>query len=137
MYLKFLATGVMASLLNLAASVGASALDHAGEAAVRCGPFSFAPDKNPAWEFPGTYNIKDNLISFSRTPGKAETKEEWHGLLANSGNILLVGRGESGTDGWAMEFSGFWQGAEKTTLKGKYVNVRGATGQRVCTIQLK
>ena len=106
-----------------------------GDASVKCGTFSSDP-KSLGWETPAKFSINIDQITFERTNLNIEETQRWIGVRGKSGKILLVGSGSDKRSQWVMEFSGDWRGQSKTKLQGKFTNIAGTSGSRICEISM-
>ncbi|WP_143199281.1 hypothetical protein [Bradyrhizobium sp. NAS80.1] len=101
-----------------------------------CDAWTGNREKNPAFQIDVPFTLTDAALTGERVTSSSGNKEVFKGLIADSGDILLIGRGSStnGLSKWAWEFHGKYNPKGTSTLKGGMKNTSGGVGSRKCEI---
>lgn len=101
-----------------------------------CSAYSAMPEKRPAFQTVIPFSFSNGDLVAERTIATPASKETFKGLIAPSGEALLIGRGANadGTAVWVYEFHGKFKEDGSGMLKGGLHNRIGSIGSRTCTM---
>jgi hypothetical protein len=101
-----------------------------------CSAYTGNPTKQPAFQIEVPFTLADGVLSAERTGTASSNKDIFNGVIAPSGDILLIGRGDTADKSghWVWEFHGKYNEKSASVLKGGLHSTIGAIGSRACTI---
>jgi hypothetical protein len=101
-----------------------------------CSAYTGNPTKEPAFQIEVPFMLTDGVLAAERTSTSSKNKDVFAGVIASSGDILLIGHGDTpdGSGHWVWEFRGKYNEKGATVLKGGLHSTLGAIGGRTCTI---
>lgn len=101
-----------------------------------CTAYTGNPTKEPAFQIEVPFTLTDGVLAAERTGTSSKNKDVFTGVIASSGDILLIGHGDTpdGSGHWVWEFHGRYNEKGASVLKGGLHSTLGAIGGRTCTI---
>jgi hypothetical protein len=73
-----------------------------------CSAYTGNPTKEPAFQIEVPFTLTDGVLAAERTGTSSKNKDVFTGVVASSGDILLIGHGDTpdGSGHWVWEFHG-------------------------------
>jgi hypothetical protein len=100
-----------------------------------CSAYMGIPAKQPAFQIEVPFTLTEGVLAGEHASSSGN-KEIFNGVIASSGDILLIGHGDTPdrSGHWVWEFHGKNNDNGTSVLKGGLHSTIGAVGSRTCTI---
>jgi fermentation-respiration switch protein FrsA (DUF1100 family) len=101
-----------------------------------CTAYTGNPTKEPAFQIEVPFTLTDGVLTAERTGSSSKNRDVFTGLIASSGDTLLIGHGDTPDKSghWVWEFRGKYNEKGSSVLKGGLHSTLGAIGGRTCTL---